>query len=691
MILLWPVFLMMGILASLWGFPMAMAAELPSSQGKTHRFSAVPRGYGGGGRFTALTVHPKKPDILMIGSDVAGVFRSENGGGEFRITGNGLEGFTAMDIAFHPSRENLVALLTADGLYVSWDLGERWRKLSSRIRYAERFAGSRLMVFREDVLWVATDRDGIFCVRFTGSELHIEPIPDLEGLGVHSLTTAADSIWAATDQGVFRFHSGSWQAQNQGLNSSAREIVDITGHPHGRLNALEKSGKVYAWNDRTAQWEARGSPLSLESSKASRSFKAIALHPSNPDVLLVATHPEQWPHQLFRSEDGGRNWRTIQDFNLSPTGATSWARTLNGPERIVFSPRGDRVYLVDWWNVWEGSGGGDRWTQLHHGLQNSVINDIRVDPRNPKCWFVCAADNGLMVTRDGGKSWTRKMAGIADGHAQSLDFSHQDPHKMVLIVNPWSQKERIHVYRTTDGGETWRDIGFAAPTTPLPSLGFVDGKVTAVAIDPVHDDTVYVGTNGYGVFKSVNGGAGWEPVNHGLSTPYLKGARSLLVHPTVPGVLFACTQMGGVYKSTTGGKLWRSVTPHPIFAFGMVMDPANPSRILVACAEKKILMSENEGSTWKEIELPGERPPHIAVYSLAMNPRCPGHVFAGTLGYDLKAADGLFRSEDGGQTFQSCALSLPPVNINVLEALPEVSCGVLIGFNGIGVYEGRAE
>ncbi|HOV88267.1 MAG TPA: hypothetical protein PLM79_18065, partial [Syntrophobacteraceae bacterium] len=416
-----------------------------------------------------------------------------------------------------------------------------------------------------------------------------------------------------------------------------------------------------------------------------------AVHPTDPKVLLAATHPEQWPHMLFESRDGGRSWKLLQEFNLSPTAPSNWARTLNGPEKIVFSPGGDRVYLADWWNLWERSGEEGPWTQLHHGLQNSVVNDIRVDPRDPRRWLVCAADSGVMVSQDAGKTWTRKMNGVADGHAQALDFSRRDPRKMFLVTNPWSKKGRIHVYRTADGGETWQDVGFPMPSNPLASLGFADGSASGVAADPVRDEVAYVTTNGYGIFKTVNGGKTWDAVNEGLATPYVKGPRSLLIHPKTPDVLWVSTQKGGVYKSVNGAKSWRLVSPQGPFCFGMAVDPSNPSRVLAACAEKKVLLSEDEGNSWTEILLPGERPSHVAAYSLAFHPESPGCVFAGTLAYDLKAAHGLFHSRDGGRSFRPCALPLPPVNLNVLEAIPGLGCPVLLGFNGIGIYQGRGD
>ena len=87
-----------------------------------------PLGYEGGGRFTAIAIDPGDPRVLFVGSDVAGVFKSADGGETFHLKGKGLEGFSVADIAIHPDDPGRVLLLTQDGLYASRDQGESWQK-----------------------------------------------------------------------------------------------------------------------------------------------------------------------------------------------------------------------------------------------------------------------------------------------------------------------------------------------------------------------------------------------------------------------------------------------------------------------------------------------------------------------------------------------------------------------------------
>lgn len=648
----------------------------------------IPLGYGGGGRFTAVAVDPRNPDTVLVGSDVAGVFKSEDGGRTFQLKGRGLKGFAVADIAFHPVIDHGLVLLTGDGFYLSLDQGETWHQKSAVVRYASRFFGSRLLVFWKEALWIATDHDGVFELLFRDSEVSVSPSSGLEGIKVNALTASPDLLYAATAKGVFQYApGGSWQPCNNGLDPSRQDIMDIARHASGALYLLEKSSGLYAWDEKKSLWQLTNSPSSALAHPVG--YKALALDPADAGRLLVATHPEGWPHHLLQTRDGARSWHQGGIFEPSPEAAENWAKGLNGPERIVFTPRTGELYLIDWWNVWKSTDGGEHWQQLHSGLYNTVVNAVRAHPQDPRKLFLCTCDSGVMVSEDSGRHWRRKMAGVADGHAQGLEFSGQDPQKLFLIMNPWVKKGRVHVYRSMDGGESWHDIGFQAPVAPLPKLGFVDGTVTNLAVDPTDDNVLYVGTNGFGLFETTNGGRDWKSANDGLATPFIKGPYALLIHPRNPQMLFVSTQKGGLYKSLDGGRTWRSLNTGQPFTFGMAIDPNNPSRIFAACAEKRIIVSEDEGNTWKTVILPGDRPPHLAAYAIALPPQCPQKVVVGTLSYDHRAAEGLFISEDAGASFRQYAMDLPSVNVFALETLSGPDCRVMIGFNGIGLHEVR--
>ena len=88
------------------------------------------------------------------------------------------------------------------------------------------------------------------------------------------------------------------------------------------------------------------------------------------------------------------------------------------------------------------------------------------------------------------------------------------------------------------------------------SQGPYGGDIRALAIDPTVTSTMYAGTFGGGIFKSLDGGATWGGVNFGLTNLLIVALR---IDPIAPNVLYAGTFGGGVFKSIDGGATWGAI------------------------------------------------------------------------------------------------------------------------------------
>lgn len=646
------------------------------------RPSWQPSSYGGGGRFTAIAIDPSDPRTVYIGSDVAGIFKSRDGGNHFELAGKGLEGFAVADIAVNPAPPHQAVALTDDGLYYSMNKGDPWVRISREISYSSRFFGSTLLLFTRNSLWIGTDRKGVFKLSLSSLEAPPQPVPGLETLKINGLTVWDGYLYAATAGGVYRLEGKIWQPQMKGIPKGAGEMTDIASS-RNLLYLVEKQKGLFRWDERSKMWGHYPVPLQPQP----RGYKSLLVHPNNPNVVFIGSHPENWPQQLFKSQDGGATWNAIHAFQVDPEAPPNWTRTLSGVEEMAFVPGSSQnLFLTDWWNLWMTSDTGERWLQKHRGLQNTCINDLKIHPRDRKILYLCTADNGLMISEDSGKRWRRAMNGIADGHAQEIEISEKDPSRIFLLMNPWHKKGRVYLYESRDSGATWRDIGFPVPVETLPRLGYVDGLATNVELDNLSDDTIYVGTNGYGVYKTVNGGKSWSQMNRGLTTPYVKGPGALRVHPKSSDTLFVSTQAGGIFKSMDGAGSWKSLTTGERFTFGLAIDPSKPSRMIAGCAGNTVLLSNDDGRSWQEILLPATGAPQAAVLAVAFSPRRPGLAMAGMIRYDVRAAEGLFVSTDGARTFQKARMDLPRVNINVITPEADDPSAGYIGFNGTGLF-----
>ncbi|MBA4368247.1 MAG: hypothetical protein C0403_11505 [Desulfobacterium sp.] len=654
-----------------------------SADAENIRLSWEPSGYGGGGRFTAIAIDPSNPKTVYVGSDVAGIYRSRDGGNHFVLIGKGLEGFEVADIAINPAPPHQLVALTDDGLYYSINHGDGWVRISSEIHYASRYFGSRLLLFTRKSLWIGTDTQGVFKLPLNNLKTPPQTVQGLERFKINGLTVYDGFLYAGTARGVYRMEGQNWKLQNQGLSQGSVEIMDIASSRNS-LYMIEKQTGLFRWNVTARAWEGR--PVAMQ--PKSKGYKSLLVHPNNPDLVFIGSHPENWPHLLYKTQNGGATWKSILSFQVDPEAPSNWTNTLSGVEEMAFVPgTSQSLFMTDWWNLWLTADDGEHWYQKHYGLQNTCINDLKIHPRNPKTIYLCAADNGLMVSEDSGKRWRRAMNGVADGHAQEIEISPNDPSRMVLLMNPWSKKGRIHVYESRNSGTTWKDIGFSIPMEALSKRGYIDGLATNVELDPLSDDTFYVGTNGYGVYKTVNAGKSWSPMNQGLTTPYIKGPGALRVHPRLPGTLFASTQTGGIYKSINGARSWQRVTTGgERFTFGMAIDPSTPSRIVAGCSGNTLLVSNNEGKDWQEIHLPVAASPQMAVYSVAFHPQRAGLVLAGTIRYDVRATEGLFISTDSAKTFRQVPMDIPSVNMNVITMMAGEPAAGYIGFNGTGIF-----
>lgn len=149
------------------------------------------------------------------------------------------------------------------------------------------------------------------------------------------------------------------------------------------------------------------------------------------------------------------------------------------------------------------------------------------------------------------------------------------------------------LWKTTDDGLTW-----TSNTDNLPSLG-----VSAIAIDPVDPQIMYIGTGdrdnsdapGVGVLKTTDGGTTWTPANNGMGN---KVVGKLLIHPSDPQIILAATN-GGIYKSADGAATWSLSSAASNFR-DMVFKPGNPN-IVYASADGKLYKSSNNGGSWAQI------------------------------------------------------------------------------------------
>ena len=285
-------------------------------------------------------------------------------------------------------------------------------------------------------------------------------------------------------------------------------------------------------------------------------------------------------------------------------------------------------------------------------------------PSQPKTFYMGVASGGLFRTTDNGVTWTPITDGkVPLGSIGCVSVADSDPN--IIYLGTGSDGVRSNVstgrgmYKSTDGGQTWKFIGL-----------YNAGQIGAVRIHPTIPDIVWVAAGGdifksneeRGVFKTTDGGQTWRKV---LYVSDSVGAMDVEIQPGNPDIVFAWmsrlerkpwtiisgSREGGFYKSTDGGERFSKISnglPNDLIGKGnLAVTAANPNRIYALIEAKPgggFYRSDDTGQTWALINSQGsliQRPFYYT--TLGADPSNADVVYAG--------AEGFFKSTDAGKSF----------------------------------------
>lgn len=236
-------------------------------------------------------------------------------------------------------------------------------------------------------------------------------------------------------------------------------------------------------------------------------------------------------------------------------------------------------------------------------------------------YYFGATGGGLWKTVDGGTEWFPVTDGkIGSSSIGAVAVAETNPDVVYIGGGETQLRGSITqgegVYKTTDGGKTWRDLGLKDTQA-----------IARIRVHPTNPDVVYVAALGHpygdneqrGVFKSTDGGNNWKKV---LYVSPKAGAADLIIDRTNPEVLYASTwqvyrkawkMWGGgpdckLWKSENGGETWMDLTQNPgmpegpIGKIGVTVSPVNSKRVwaVVEANEGGIFRSDDGGWTWKK-------------------------------------------------------------------------------------------
>lgn len=240
---------------------------------------------------------------------------------------------------------------------------------------------------------------------------------------------------------------------------------------------------------------------------------AVAFLSDGKSVLCVT------PGGVFREDANG--WQQA----AAPTDAT--------PARVIqLGAAPGRIYLVGRRELYGSDDDGRTWSRIEHGLPDQPEFSALAVARSPAEVLYAVIDGAVMVSRDAGRSWQTRSAGLPGAPAEALTL---DP---ASVSRLWVASAN-HIYRSDDAGSAWHRVG-----NPLPES---DTSVRGIAADA--EGTTIVLTTHRGMYRSADGAQTWSFLEGNL--PVHLEARPLVRDPTHPSTLY------GGYALMPYGELWR--------------------------------------------------------------------------------------------------------------------------------------
>ena len=615
---------------------------------------------GQNGDMYDIAVDPRDSDVLYLPRRAHGIFKSENGGGDggaswanWELINEGLPNVSISLLAVPnvPGSGTVYATaVSGEGTFKTTDWGNSWTHVNEEGDQITHPWADELVVSPHDPLtvWEVADVSEVF------------------------QTTNGGTTW-----------SKIINPYGHGFRFASVYAMALAPSDSDTIYALKNGFGIFKSTDGGRSWRF------LHQSEVDYTY-SIVVHPINPDIVYSGYSPkpfQDWA-MVRQTTDGGDSWRTALTVPHS-SGITSVAIDPNDPDTVYAGSTGEEG------EIYVSYDNGETWSKLNDELTFTTVmrqNQLQVDPNNKNTIYAATWGGGTYKSIDGGENWVK----LENAPESSMGLAIYEGNPNIIYACDRSQPV---IHKSEDGGQTWREYyRFGMPSIltsavaidpndsdtiyaatfglpfcvmtgslvkitngtkvadldeslPGPSEG-VSASVIDIEVDPNDSNTIYVTKHGYGVFKTMDGGASWVRLDDqgtGLprigyydidmdysdsNTLYATGLCELL-----PEYIIGPTGLpqniepdsGGVYKSTDGGYNWTRILETETANRAVEIDPQDPNVLYVASRTEGILVSSDGGQNWSR---QNEGLPTLGATSVVAK---DGYIYAGIEGSGVYA------------------------------------------------------
>jgi photosystem II stability/assembly factor-like uncharacterized protein len=652
-----------------------------------------------GGRTVGATGIPGQPNVLYIGVNNGGVWKTTDYGLTWKPIFDDQPTGSIGALAVSPSNPDIIYvgsgeglqrpdLSTGDGMYKSTDAGKTWRHLG--LRNAQQIGAILVDPKDPNLVYVAAlghpygpnEERGVF--RSTnGGETWQKILYKDENTGAIALVFDPSNpkiiyadLWAARQgpwengawqgpgSGLFKTTDGgnTWRQLTKGLPTIEQGLgrigVAVAQSDPNRVYATVDApqlGGIYVSNDAGESWERTATDRRVWGRGSD--FAEIDVHPRNKDIVYCSSIA------AYRSTDGGKTFTTFKGAPGGDDYHTLWINPEN-PQIMLFAADQGAVVTVN---------GGETWSSWYN-QPTAQFYHVITDNQFPYWVYGGQQESGSAAVKSRGDNGAITFRDWRTVGVEEYGYVAPDP------LNP----NLVYGGKASRFDMTTGQVQNVAPEI-LRSGKYRFLRTAPILFSPVDPRILYLAGNV--LFKTTNGGGSWEVISPDLSrekpeVPDTIGvykrpemanqARRGVIYAVAPSpkdvnVIWAGTDDGLIHLTKDGGKSWQNVTPPAINSWSKIsqIDASHfdvgtayvaVNRIRLDDLKPHIFRTVDSGATWKEIV---SGLPEGPVNTVKEDLKQRGLLFAGT---ELA----VFVSLNDGDSWQPLRLNMPATSIRDL-------------------------